>query len=820
MMMSAEEVLIGRDYVSLLQSKKVTSNETIPMIRKKVFQTSDYLNRLQNLSTVESSGLEVLPLNCRYLKTLGNLKILVVEEDPKVRTIKLDITMDSTIEKLKITGKLKEYGFENFLREKPPYLISLSFPYIVYIISLARGRLMTFSAFFRLSPITSLSDYLLVASLTNIDSSHYVCLRSEEKDLRDESIYGTVTEAVERFWLNSFNVDYIDHYLQYQEVPEICDFLTWNYFTRNDPMFIFDVNWIRNKRTLGEQIERIRHDLDYTKGYSLSHKGLVDLFSEEQKVNIEKGERVEKLVSSDCEAIFIQSKELTVGESLQFKSGKEFYVSSFFGENRRAAPSHVQIEDSGGRFRIFKLTKRMLSLLEKRLDKTKFLDSIQLSSGALLKSDDIVEVGFPFKAFKKVRNIRVSRDDRVEVKLAKDYYLAESLEAKVVDSSNQSIGGVKLVKDREYFISSSPQNKIFKSYRKGKFIGVECLENSTKLCGKFLIGDCEVNVDVDNGTLVSTLVYEIQNFVRVSTYRAGMRIYTDHHKETYLTNKEILYQDNIDYKRDLAESDIIKDGEIEIKSFDLDINFKIDDEVVYVDWTNPALMTNPYKIVGFISRDDILYMKLKREDNEQEVPYIHFDNGIINIGKIRKVSSEFDGVVVGSKIKAKVVGIPGFPKKNINIIIGFITDTGGLPLVLCSNYCTLWPFDLEKFDIIPRSSRRWSRLLCSIPRLSKFKFQSGDLYVEKNDEVYLIASDRSGNLYRRTFSNFGPLSNYHSVRFERDNVVSRYGIYTPRYTYDQLMELTRITGLPNLHGLITERNSELYFRLDRRAINV
>jgi len=60
------------------------------------------------------------------------------------------------------------------------------------------------------------------------------------------------------FWSTIFNPDYIYNYVAYQDVAGVCDYLTWEYYSHTDPMFIYNVDWIPYGKNVGHVVERAR----------------------------------------------------------------------------------------------------------------------------------------------------------------------------------------------------------------------------------------------------------------------------------------------------------------------------------------------------------------------------------------------------------------------------------------------------------------------------------------------------------------------------------------------------------------------------------
>ena len=169
-----------------------------------------------------------------------------------------------------------------------------------------------------------------------------------------------------------------------------------------------------------------------------------------------------------------------------------------------------------------------------------------------------------------------------------------------------------------------------------------------------------------------------------------------------------------------------------------------------------------------------------------------------------------------------------FPKKDCNIIIGFLYDTGGPePLVLCSNGCTLWYSDaVTKFKQIPIKDKKWETLKHAPINPGKMRVQSGDIINGKRHYRaplgYLAYRPEDSRTIRalqiRYYSNY-----MESYSFDREfsNDVIFDSFPNPRLTSNQEEALGFIHAFPNFHGMytLTDRYASPYlFANDPRSI--
>jgi hypothetical protein len=256
--------------------------------------------------------------------------------------------------------------------------------------------------------------------------------------------------------------------------------------------------------------------------------------------------------------------------------------------------------------------------------------------------------------------------------------------------------------------------------------------------------------------------------------------------------------------------------EINIPSFDMDINFKVGDYVVIADWANPIEMLKVRRVVSFEVTDNHLYINTIFNNTEmRKESYINMGNGHIKTGHIRKIASTWGGFCAGDKIRANETRIPHFPKKDVNTIIGFIYDTGThVPLMLCSNCTTLWaaPEVLAKFDIYKKGTLQHKKFANASIDVSKFKVQAGDFYKRRNNDSLICAwsSCHNNRIIYSGLEDWGYscLNNMNKDFIEMYYV--RYGFMTQRYTVNQLhggSHLQQVRGYPNMHSGVLFNNS-------------
>ena len=601
----------------------------------------------------------------------------VIEDPPSVRTIALDMSLEANIEKLKKTGKLEIYGYDQaminqYTGGRRPHKITVAFPYLVYLLSITeRYEAYSLRIFYRVHPLTSPSDYLLIPNLPNIDSGYNVCLG--EGSSYGNSSSEAISASLNRFWRNSFNTDYIHAFKQYEEILEVSDFLTWQYYSYKDPLFVFAVQWKTHSRTLKEEVIKLSHlKKPLVRPYDFTT--LADLFIKPVPTS-------EKKVYLDpCEGIAVNDSLLSIGDEIKL-DGKVYWVSGFKGMIGYP-PQAILFENENQEIVEKILSENFKSELSKQLVRVNEIESLELKNGITIKPGDIVEMMNPLKTYRKVMGIRLARDNNTEVKLGTDYYFADSLELKIFDQK-LNLHGQDVEVGRRYTLANRLGDILLYHGRSATLTGVDVNKNGL-LTLSFEDSETGFRINETYENLESRYrMLEEGDSIYNPVFRFGPKMFTTDAQYRILSGLGILYtgprMDNafsFVYNPDVGRQHLLRNGEFNLPSYDINLNFKIGDLVIFADWEDtPEDMTNVREIIGIScdEKGDVKITARDRKDNIRTIIYANVENGNVNMGKVRKVSEEYNGLKAGMKIRARVTGISKFPKKDVNIIIGFIT---------------------------------------------------------------------------------------------------------------------------------------------------
>ena len=822
---SVEELIINPDYTSFVLSEDGYDNddkENIPRIRKRILPTRELNTIIKQQFNFQDKPF-ILPNNCKFFKHYSEGEnLLVIEEKPQVRTISVNLSMESTVEKLRNTGKLKLYGFEDFLNENErPFLFHLSFPYIIYFVLVGcENNIESIKIFYRLSPLNSSSDYLIETNFLNIGADNKLCLGPMQPE--NFKLCDVVDEAISSFWSNTFNNDITTKYRKYLDVSGVEDFLTWSYYTKLDPMFIFDVKWIPAKQNVNNVMRSLESDVD-----NLDFD-IIDIFKHPTISNTSEP-YIEKNIT---DSIVVGSHVLDIGESILYKNGKKVFINSFDGIN--GTVRNIQMEKWDGKLVNLKLTDQVKDFIEDQLIEKDYIDSAELSNGETFKVGDILDIDFPFKSFKEVEYIRIARDGKTEVKLGLDFYLLDTLQASILDENKIKFKGMLLEKNKEYIlIRNYSRNEILSSAVRSKFIGVQASTDFRNVSFQFF------NIDNEEEFIVDSRYFEIVSVEKLKpmnseVFSIGSLLYKSK-PNLYRYNNRFVEINNDTYSNfsNPTRENIlscVKEDRITVSNISSDTELKIGDEIVVADWVNLDEMLKVRKIESFeVVDQNIVYINaIDRNQERSKIPYIDVFNTTISIGYVRRIIDNYDGLIAGMKIKVKEKGISNFPLKDTNMIVGFLNDTGDIPLVLCSNGCTLWP-DVVKnfFEIIPIDSPKWQELDVAPIEPNKIKAQAGDIlvsYTSSRMEIptYVLAYHSSWLAPKLILiHHLKDPGGYSMHTFNGPSSYKKYGFPSPRYTQDQMKYKPRIYGIPNMCNTYFHLgNYEISFPVDRGVENV
>lgn len=842
-----DEIRMNDEYTSFALSEYeecLKDKDSVPLVRKKTLLTRDFLRHLSSTS----SGLVVLPPNCRYMEETNNGVIAVIEEPPAFRTITINMDLSNEINRLDRTGKLKEYGIDVRDLGNPPYSFTLAFPYVIFILWINPYNQPSYGeAYIRTQQILGLSDVLYKIPLLNISDSQSICFGDQFQ--AETSLNAAIQHAIMVFWSAEFNTDYVFNYQAYQDVPLVNTYLEWNILSQQDPMFIYNVNWIRMPMNLLQAIERVKRNLSLSSKRSLNYidlKNIIDIpkDSGEKKTINKKTKKTLNLFFDLANELILYDETLNVGDQITFKS-KTMHLYSLGGFREGGGIKYMQLLYNGRRITM-KITTAMLNYLHKAILDSKYIQKAILSNGLEIQPGEIIYFTTPAgsRVYKKIEYIRNAFDGKVEANLSGDFFILENIKnAERFDMEMPKYFDIQLEKGKEYLYINNinEARNPLSTCIKLKFETVDVVRNNIVL--SFRLEDSEkFNINLKDSSAVQTL-FEIPDSEPIKTpFYIGRRLCSsaDRYSDTKKHNPKTVWRDGHKFFISEFSSLRVPHPEDTAKLLDgsrlhipgpIDIEFNIGENVVVADWEHPLEILSVKTIQGFKHDEksgDISMILVNKHGNIFEQPYIQTGN--IFTGKIRKVVTKFEDLSAGIKIQANTTGIPNFPKKDVNIIVAFVIDTGAEPLVLCSNGCTLWYSDvIKKFNLTNMKAPAWKSLQHVPLDLSKIKFQAGDIIRSvnyfKNDAGYLL-QDPSRTRSLRVINT----KEYPKIPSEINaNIFDKYQIAEsildcipePRISPSKIREDKVFKGYPTFHGTyFVDERSSMEFTSEKGVLNV
>jgi hypothetical protein len=864
MMSFTDEIRINPAYVQHVQSEFPGGDykeDSTPYIRKSVLRTQDYLKKITQKLDVHQG---IIPPNCRFIEKMSRGTLVVIEEPPAYRTIQVQYPMGKELELLENDNKIEEYGIDKeFYRnsENMPWKFTLAMPYVIHVLMFdTYDALMLGQVFFRNARLSGYRDYLLKAPFMNISSDGWICYGDKAGGKRG-SLAGSIEHTIMVWWSAIFNADYTYNYSAYRNVPGVNTYIGWQAMSKIDPMFIYNVEWIKEHDTLQAAIDRAKSNCDAKSKSEIRYEELSKVFTQPADSGVEepirrksKSRRKARLYYDIAQGVYLEDRFFFhVGDPIKW-GNKIAHVDSFIGFFESDHIRIVRLQLDNGKLINVRFTKEIKEYMLKTAKEMRFETQGTLKNGNVVKPDDIIVMEQRgSKIYRKVYFIRKSRDGITEARIGTSFYILENTEGEVLDVQTPKYRGMEINKDDTYVYINNNNGVPFYGGMTVKFEGINVSRmGSLRMDFRGTDTSDVYSLSMDDNPQLDRYgritnprqLFNINDCKELpKIFRIGRKLKCMRQEgAAWATPMGIVYNQYHEMSQptisELTDNLLTNDGStFKLDSYDLNLEFNIGDKVVYADWKNPVNMLIIRTLTGFkvdSSTNSLYFILQDKEGRLTQVEYIEGTRpgassnrpAVINIGRIRKITNSFGRVTAGTKIKAKKGYIPHFPKKDVNIIIGFITDTGGDdPLVLCSNCCTLWYSEMmENFSRITMKSKRWATLAHAPIDITKIKIQPGDIVNGVRD--YKVSG---GWLVTRTHE-------YKSMRMASlTNYTSYPDMYTlDKYTMNQVlldcipnprisptdqskMEICR--GYANFHGLFIEnKSSTMEFLEDGRSL--
>jgi hypothetical protein len=176
------------------------------------------------------------PNKSRLFYRKGNTDIMVIEQDPQVRTLR----------------------FNPSFSESGSYNVAL--PYVVFIFRFINEKFTDVYCMFNDKPLGDLSERPIKPYLTNINEDLRVCLGNTFSLPSGLNHHQTVEYILSYFWTAEHSNEWNDHWNYNQHYFSSTDgrlatLAGWAAATQDNPLFVIDdVTWQKHNRTVGDLI--------------------------------------------------------------------------------------------------------------------------------------------------------------------------------------------------------------------------------------------------------------------------------------------------------------------------------------------------------------------------------------------------------------------------------------------------------------------------------------------------------------------------------------------------------------------------------------
>jgi hypothetical protein len=858
-----DEIRINPRHTQYLSSvfENGTELESEAKIRKSVTTTSQYLSKLsQGLSFFQG----IIPSNCRYIEKISRGTLVVIEEPPQYHTISVNYPMDHELDLLRSDNKIEEWGIdENYYKNhgNMPWKFNLAFPYVIHMLLFDKyDQLTSGQAFLRNARLSGFSDYLLKMPMMNISSDGYICY-GDKGNTKGNSLASSIDNIVSVFWSATFNSDYTYNYTAYKNVAGVNTYIGWQALSHIDPMFIYNVEWIKQSRNIIEEIKRMKEHHDGRSTNTIGYDSLSKVFTQPADSGIEEqikrgsgSKRTSRLYYDIAQGIYLDDKFFFhVGDPIKW-GRHTAYVDSFIGFFESDSIRLIRLELDNGKFITTRFNNKVKQYMYRTAKYMRFDEHGTLKNGIVIKPEDIIKIKSGSQhIYRKVHFIRKARDGVTEARMGDTFYILENTEGELLNVESPKYGDININKEDVYIFVNGVGSGPFHNGCEVKFSEMDITRyGSLKM--NFISTDQKLGRDqtselnMEDKDRYQRLYKREECKSMPGIFRVGRKLMCLKLKGEIVENLAWGTPEGIIYNgiyeatsptiNEVEQRLISDDGTVfHIESHDLDITFKIGDKVVYADWTNPINMLIVRTITAFKIDKDTSSIDFILSDKDGRLTQVNYVSGqnirsvsrakatTINVGRIRKITNHFGRVTAGTKIIATKGYIPHFPKKDVNIIIGFITDTGGDdPLVLCSNCCTLWYSEMmENFKRVTMKSKKWPELAHAPIDITKIKPQPGDIVNGttelKSDGGWLVIRNLDHKVPKIVSLRYTTYSDLYSMDTYTRNHVQFDCIPNPRISPTDQGKAMIYNAWPNFHGLFIESKvSQIKFLEDGRSL--
>ena len=213
----------------------------------------------------------VIPPNVRLMYTKGHRTVVIVEQEPRVKTVGFESGLTGQADqKAAVTTTTHGYWF------------SLAFPYIYFVIIFDKGNYKWMEPYFSNTKISSSRDQIYLAPLPNVkmndhNGSNHICLGEGHGNAvhRLNTLSEKTDEIVRIFWSRIYS----DHYGKgrFRKVDlRLSTIRKWQANSEKDPLFVLTVDW-KNGITVKGLVEKRLDQRDFRNTMDGAEKAVNDL---------------------------------------------------------------------------------------------------------------------------------------------------------------------------------------------------------------------------------------------------------------------------------------------------------------------------------------------------------------------------------------------------------------------------------------------------------------------------------------------------------------------------------------------------------------
>jgi len=798
-----------------------------------------YFTITNEIDDVDADQMIILPNNCRFFYRHNYLNCLsiVIEEEPKFRTIKFKRRINSEYRKLKDNKIFKDY--ENLISNDSNVIfkgnLRLFFPYSIFYFLFEFDKYdncylqhINFYYGVRKSPLKSIHDIIYYSPLMNIGQGLNVCtghtLDFEVKNINESIIEKIIT----LFWQTEFNNDLEEIYIDMMRKQESkLDIFSWDYYSKKDPMFILNENF-KPYKSLKEIITQATSSKKHRLHENIYYNNLGNFLSTyiPGEVIIKDKLKEKYVVKRKNEEIEVNNKRYIIKEQVNDyeltvidEEGNDKIVDYNFIKNIEKIDNIIiknndneDIKICANYFMINKTIKNVIKQIhEVKISKTDNLILLDTTDNlSYIITDDFLENWDIIENF-KTRN-------GIKLKAGKEIYFTEHLHNVFLHYENPCvIDKIEIRHNDIYLFINSPKNQNWST----------CVKLSDENI-KYSINEklkIDKNLFKDNFVLYGNLVYgDLNHKMYYNNSETNIHFLMTENKYKNKTEKiqkvkKIFF--NEDCTKFKIPSFIGNDYELSVND---DVLFNINNK------TSKKLKVKSFKI-DVITNSLTIYVNLEEKNDDGTIKnidiilldQIFLEKYLASIEiNLRKVTYNHEKYPEGTRIKIKSnkrsLKLP-FSKYNCYEIFCVITDSI-LPMAFLTNDQTVYLMDIpEYFDVLYPNDKGYDKKVITKPNLN---IQWND-FVKSSSLIYFI---KIIAVYINIHSHYNcSLLNLDGTNFLTDtfNVIKKqyvlYGIQFPRFITDDLIEVPNYSSdFRNILVPMKQRYKETKVYHERRII--